>query len=131
RHYDRRARAQARGRRQADAGRVSAAIPYPQFKTSYPAEAARFQVGERVRVRDSAPLGHVRTPFYIRGHAGVIERFCGSFPHPEELAQMRDGLPARPLYRVRFRQKDVWPDYAGADADVIEVEIFQHWLEKA
>ena len=49
----------------------------------------------------------------------------------EELAQMRDGLPPLPLYRVRFRQKDVWPDYHGNPADVLEVEIFQHWLEKA
>ena len=44
---------------------------------------------------------------------------------------MRDGLPALPLYRVRFRQKDVWPDYAGNGEDVVEVEIFQHWLERA
>ena len=42
---------------------------------------------------------------------------------------MRDGLPALPLYRVRFRQKEVWPDYAGNGEDVLEVEIFQHWLE--
>jgi hypothetical protein len=32
---------------------------------------------------------------------------------------------------VRFRQKDVWPDYRGQDSDVVEIEIFQHWLEKA
>ena len=44
---------------------------------------------------------------------------------------MRDGLPAQPLYRVRFRQKEVWPDYRGPDSDVVEIEIFQHWLEKA
>jgi len=25
----------------------------------------------------------------------------------------------------------VWPDYRGPDADVVEIEIFQHWLEKA
>ncbi len=103
----------------------------PQFVTDYPALAPRFEVGERVRVRKAAPLGHIRTPFYIRGHEGTIERLCGSFPNPEELAQMRDGLPAQPLYRVRFRQKDVWPDYRGADSDVLEIEIFQHWLEKA
>jgi nitrile hydratase subunit beta len=91
----------------------------------------RFAPGARVRVRNTAPLGHIRTPFYIRGHEGVVERLCGSFPNPEELAQMRDGLPAQPLYRVRFVQKDVWPDYRGNPADVIEIEIFQHWLEPA
>ena len=103
----------------------------PQYATSYPALEARFEIGDRVRVRDAAPLGHIRTPFYIRGHVGVIERLCGSFPNPEELAQMRDGLPAQPLYRVRFLQKEVWPDYRGSAKDVVEIEIFQHWLEKA
>ena len=104
----------------------------PQFITSYATSVpAKFAVGERVRVRKTAPLGHIRTAFYIRGHTGTIERLFGSFPNPEELAQMRDGLPAQPLYRVRFRQKDVWPDYRGSDDDVLEIEIFQHWLEKA
>ena len=91
---------------------------------------ALFRPGDRVRVMRAYPLGHVRTPYYIRGHDGVIERLCGSFPNPEELAQMRSGLPAQPLYRVRFRQNEVWPDYRGRPDDVVEVEIFQHWLEK-
>ena len=64
-------------------------------------------------------------------HSGVIERYCGVFGNPEELAQMRSGEPKQPLYRVRFLQKEVWPDYVGGDADVLEVEIFQHWLEHA
>ncbi|HUJ87570.1 MAG TPA: SH3-like domain-containing protein [Burkholderiales bacterium] len=92
---------------------------------------ARFRPGERVRVMKAYPLGHVRTPYYVRGASGVIERVCGAFPNPEELAQMRSGLPAQPLYRVRFAQSEVWPDYRGARADTIDVEIFQHWLDKA
>ena len=90
--------------------------------------AARFKPGDRVRVLKAAPLGHVRTPWYIRGHAGVIERLCGAFRNPEELAYARSGTPHQPLYRVRFVQKDLWPDYAGSEADVIEIEIYQHWL---
>jgi hypothetical protein len=90
----------------------------------------QFNPGEKVRVIKAFPLGHVRTPFYIRGKSGTIERYCGAFPNPEELAQMRDGLPAVPLYRVKFNQKDVWPDYRGSPKDVLEVEIYQHWLEK-
>jgi len=89
----------------------------------------RFRIGERVKVVKAYPLGHVRTPYYIRGCTGEVERICGSFPNPEELAQMRDGLPAVPLYRVRFRQTDVWPDYRGEAKDVVEIEIYQHWLE--
>lgn len=90
-----------------------------------------FRAGDRVRVRKAAPPGHVRTPFYVRGHSGTIERLCGAFGNPEELAYARSGEPLQPLYRVRFVQKELWRGYKGPRHDVIEVEIFQHWLEKA
>lgn len=93
------------------------------------APQAQFKAGDQVVVRIAAPPGHVRTPAYIRGKRGVIERLCGSFANPEELAYGRDGLPRQPLYRVRFRQCEVWPDYHGGAADSIDVEIYQHWLE--
>ena len=91
----------------------------------------RFRPGDRVAVRAAYPPGHVRTPYYIRGKAGMVERLCGVFGNPEDLAYARPGLPRRPLYRVRFRQGDVWPDYGGRLADTVDVEIFQHWLEPA
>lgn len=90
---------------------------------------AKFKIGDAVRVRNARPPGHVRTPWYIRGHAGVIERLCGFYANPEELAYARPGLPKQPLYRVRFKQRDVWPDYAGRDDDTVDIEIYQHWLE--
>ncbi len=90
---------------------------------------ARFAPGDRVRVHLAHPPGHLRTPTYVRGKAGIVERICGSFPNPEELAYGRDGQPARPLYRVRFAQPEVWADYDGRDGDCVEVEIYEHWLE--
>jgi nitrile hydratase len=92
--------------------------------------APRFRQGDRVRVRRASPPGHVRTPWYIRGRTGEVERLCGAFANPEELAYNRDGLPRQPLYRVRFRQREVWPDYGGPDRDTIDIEIYQHWLEE-
>jgi nitrile hydratase len=89
----------------------------------------RFRPGDSVSVRFADPPGHIRTPWYIRGHRGVIERLCGRFGNPEELAFNRPGLPRQPLYRVRFRQRDLWPDYRGAAQDTVEVEIYQHWLD--
>jgi hypothetical protein len=89
----------------------------------------RFHPGDRVQVRRAFPPGHLRTPFYIRGRTGEIERVCGAFANPEELAYNRPGLPRQPLYRVRFRQAELWPDYAGPATDTIEIEIYQHWLE--
>ncbi len=89
----------------------------------------RLRPGDRVRVRVAYPIGHVRTPYYVRGKSGIIERFCGSFPNPEELAYARPGLPAMALYRVRFLQTELWTDYAGHAADILEAEIYQHWLQ--
>lgn len=89
-----------------------------------------FEAGAPVRVRIAYPPGHVRTPFYIRGRSGVVESIAGEFADPEELAYGRDGLPKRALYRVRFRQVDLWPDYSGPEADTIVVDVFEHWLEE-
>jgi len=88
-----------------------------------------FQAGDHVRVRWAYAPGHCRTPYYVRGKSGVIERVLAAFPNPEELAYGRNGQPARVLYRVRFLQRDVWPDYAGPPEDSVDVEIYQHWLE--
>ena len=93
--------------------------------------STRFHSGDRVRVRAAYPLGHVRTPFYIRGKVGIVERDLGDSPNPEELAYGRSGLPRVRLYRVRFRQLDLWPDYQGQPGDTVDVDIFQHWLEPA
>jgi len=90
-----------------------------------------FRPGDRVKVRSAYPPGHVRTPWYCRGQVGTVERVCGDFGNPEQLAYGLSGDPARPLYRVRFRQAELWPAYRGPAADTIEIEIYQHWLERA
>jgi len=83
---------------------------------------------DRVRVRTWAPPGHVRTPSYLRGKVGEIERTLGPFGNPEKLAY---GLRAEPLalYRVRFRMGDVWGADAERPDDMLEAEIYAHWLE--
>ena len=86
--------------------------------------------GERVCVRHVDPPGHIRTPHYIRGKTGVIERFSGYFPNPEEKAYGRRG-ELRALYRVRFVQADVWDGYAGGPSDTIDIDLYEHWLQRA
>ena len=93
--------------------------------------AARYAPGARVRVRRAFPPGHVRTPYYARGAAGEVERVCGAFDNPEELAFGRDGRPARILYRVRFAQTALWPGYDGPPGDTLDIELYEHWLEPA
>ena len=93
--------------------------------------SARFAPGASVAVRRADPPGHIRAPWYIRGKRGTIERVCGAFHNPEELAYGFSGEPKRVLYRVRFSMREVWPDYQGAKHDLIEVEIYEHWLDAA
>jgi len=91
---------------------------------------AEFAPGTRVRVREDFPVGHIRTPIYVRGREGTITRKFGAFPNPETLAIGRDGLPKKALYEVRFRQADLWPDYKGGANDTLDIDIFEHWLMK-
>ncbi len=91
--------------------------------------SARFQVGDRVRVRDAHPPGHVRTPYYLRGKMGVVERIVAHLPNPEERAYGRDGLPELAVYWVAFRQQELWPDYGGAPGDTAWVDVYENWLE--
>ena len=92
---------------------------------------AVYAAGDRVAVRRAAPPGHLRTPFYIRGKTGAIERVCDEFGNPEELAFGRLDGPRVRLYRVRFDLDHVWSDYDGAASDTIDIEIYEHWLEPA
>lgn len=91
----------------------------------------RFREGDRVRILDIGKPGHVRVPWYVRRHEGLIERYCGAYPNPEELAYGRPGLPAVDLYRVRLSQADLWRDYAGPRGDTLEIEVYDHWLAPA
>ena len=99
--------------------------------TAAPEASAKplYASGATVRVRKVDSPGHIRTPHYIRGKTGVIERFAGYFLNPEELAYGRSGVPMRALYRVRFVKSQVWPDYDGPRGDTIEIDLYEHWLQ--
>jgi nitrile hydratase subunit beta len=89
-----------------------------------------FAVGERVRILDRNAPGHVRTPVYVRGQVGRIERVLPCFLDPEREAYgVNTGTQVR-LYRVRIPQGSLWPGYAGGADDVLELEIYEHWLER-
>ena len=89
----------------------------------------RFRPGERVRVRSEDRPGHVRTPGYVRGKMGRVESVLGEFRNPETLAYGETGLPERPLYKVSFRQVDLWEEYPGPADDELCMDIYEHWLE--
>jgi nitrile hydratase subunit beta len=88
-----------------------------------------YSAGEVVRIRDIGKAGHVRTPQYVRNKVGLIDSYVGLFENPEERAYGRIGCEPIPLYRVRLKQNDLWPDYQGSDRDTLVLEIYDHWLE--
>jgi nitrile hydratase len=94
--------------------------------------AARFAAGQTVRVKDAKPEKvarmHLRTPHYVRGRLGRIERVLGTFPNPEAIAFNRPAEP-RVLYHVLFEQQPVWGE--GQAGDTLMIELFEHWLEEA
>ena len=89
-----------------------------------------FTVGDQVRIANRSPGVHHRVPAYVKGQVGVIERVCGLHGEPERYIR-GEGTPFRRLYRVRLRQAELWPDYAGVADDRLDIEIFEHWLEPA
>ena len=90
--------------------------------------SARFAPGDSVRVKFEDRPGHLRTPWYIRGKTGWVERVHGDFRNPESLGFGGDGLPKRPLYLVAFEHREVFAS-SGARRDKVLVDIYDHWLE--
>jgi len=86
-------------------------------------------MAEQVRVKTMMPPGHVRTPAYLRGKCGVIERELGDFSNPERAAY-RLKSEMQPLVRVRFSMAEVWGEAAENPDDTLDAEIYAHWLEK-
>ena len=89
-----------------------------------------FAPGDTVRVADRRHDGHHRTPGYLKGHTGTVERVHERFRNPETRAYGGDGEPAQRLYLVRFDQEDLWPAYTGRAQDRLLVDLFEHWLER-
>ena len=90
-----------------------------------------YRVGEPISVAARAHDGHHRTPSYIKGKTGRIERVHGAFRNAETRAYGDDGLPEIPLYLVSFARSDLWPGSAAGEGYRVYVDVFEHWLEEA
>ena len=88
-----------------------------------------YSVGDQVSVAARDHAGHHRTPGYLKGKSGTVERVHGSFANPETRAYGEDGLPKQPLYLISFDQCDIWPSYGGNVRDRLYADVYEHWLE--
>ena len=92
-------------------------------------ESGRFNVNDRVLVRDMPNLFYTRTQNYVRGVTGTIVARTYTDLIPEDEAFDVAGRPEQ-YYIVRFRQKDLWEEYPF-DNDTLQTEFPEHWLEPA
>jgi nitrile hydratase len=94
-----------------------------------PASAARFAVGDRVRMRADQPAHHTRLPGYARGKLGAVTRVHGVHVFADTNAS---GLGECPqwLYTIAFDERELW----GADSaqrSTVSVDAWEPYLEPA
>jgi nitrile hydratase len=68
-----------------------------------------------------------RSRAVLQGRLGTVVRVDGAF-NIDDVAAHGGGSVADPLYSVRFTSRELWGE-AGADGDVIHVDLFERYLE--
>lgn len=90
------------------------------------AGAAALAPGDRVRVKDEHPPGHIRAPRYVRGRRGVVVHVTPPFQYPDAEAH---GLAHEhePTCHVRFEARELWGDGAEENCSVV-VDLWRSYL---
>ncbi len=88
----------------------------------------KFQVGDRVIVKNEHPRGHTRRPRFVRGRQGQVHLDHGVYPFPDTRAH---GLGDKPqhCYSVRFTATELWGSRANPK-DVVYLDLFDDYLER-
>jgi nitrile hydratase len=88
---------------------------------------ARFDPGERVRVRNVHPAGHTRVPRYARGEVATVTAVHGVQALPDARAHGEDR--SEPVYGVRFSAERLWGE--DTDGDELSLDMWESYLEPA
>jgi len=89
----------------------------------------RFQVGDRVMVKNEHPRGHTRHPRYVRGRQGQVHIDHGVYPFPDRTAHNLEPKPQH-CYSVRFAATELWGSRANPK-DVVYLDLFDDYLGAA
>lgn len=95
------------------------------------AGAAKFKLGDRVRVLNLPAMFYTRTPEYVRGAEGIISELAYESPAPEDEAWNHEDAKPEWFYIVRFNQAELWDIYTGHKNDTLQTEIPERWLVAA
>ena len=105
--------------------------PMPKVVTAEGAEP-RFRAGDEIRVLQRSPLGHFRTPNYVRGKRGRVEKVIEpSAINNEDEGFGRNAGVKRHYYRIAIPFTELWPNYPGFKNDGLRIEVFETWLERS
>lgn len=103
-----------------DAAQVQRLLEALEVVPTLPAAVhPRYAVGDRVRVQRMRPPGHNRSPRYLRGVDGVVQRV--------QCNDVRPGAGPEPVYLVSFDAVDVWGD--DADRGAVLADVWEGYLE--
>jgi len=95
----------------------------------------KYAIGDRVMIRSATSLFHTRTQAFMRGKTGTVVEYRPNWVIPEDEAWGRDdperGGREEPFYVVRFRQRDLWPNYTGRAIDTLQTEVSERWMTAA
>jgi hypothetical protein len=89
--------------------------------------SSRYNVGDRVTVREQFSIFYTRTQAYTRGRTGTVVQQFETGLIPEDEAYGNENGRVEPFYKVRFRQVDLWPEYSFP-GDTLETEFSESWL---
>jgi nitrile hydratase subunit beta len=107
---------------------ASVALPAVPVKSvqAKPRLRARFKAGDRVKVRSDHPLGHTRSPRYVRGKTGVVRRDHGIYVFPDTNAH-RAGENRQHVYSVEFSARELW---GRNDRERLMIDLWEDYLER-
>lgn len=89
----------------------------------------KFNVGDKVRVRDLPDIFYTRTQGYVRGAVATVAEIVYESP-PAENESWDNTEVVEWFYSLVFKMTDLWPDYPEYFAkDTVETEIPEHYLE--
>ncbi|GAA3663298.1 nitrile hydratase subunit beta [Nocardioides ginsengisoli] len=96
---------------------------------SRPTEAPiGFAVGDVVRVRGVAPLGHTRLARYVRGKVGTVVAYRGSFVFPDSAGNDRGEDPHH-LYTIRLEGTELWGEEYADPRTSSTFDVWEPYIE--
>lgn len=88
--------------------------------------AARFKIGDVLRVKKIHTTGHTRAPNYIQGVCGEVVAHYGAHIFPDKSAG--GSLEAEHLYCLQFSSESLWG--SCSEKSTVRVDLWEPYLEK-